>query len=54
MILAGILDQLAINPELLSYEGPFGVGYAVASFTVKKRMKKEITALSTKKMKKKD
>ena len=36
MILAGILDQLAINPELLSYEGPFGVGYAVASFTVKK------------------
>jgi len=35
MILAGILDQLAINPELLSYEGPFGVGYAVASFTVK-------------------
>lgn len=33
-IMAGALDGLAVKPELLSYEGPFGVGYAVASFTV--------------------
>lgn len=33
-IMSGILDGLAIKPRLLSYEGPFGVGYAVASFQV--------------------
>lgn len=33
-IMAGALDGLAVEPELLSYEGPFGVGYAVAVFTV--------------------
>ncbi|MCL2818739.1 MAG: AmmeMemoRadiSam system protein A [Actinomycetia bacterium] len=33
MVLAGTLDGYAIDSELLSYEGPFGVGYAVASFT---------------------
>jgi AmmeMemoRadiSam system protein A len=33
MILAGSFDRLNIDSELLSYEGPFGVGYAVASFT---------------------
>jgi AmmeMemoRadiSam system protein A len=31
-IMAGALDALAVRAELLSYEGPFGVGYAVASF----------------------
>lgn len=31
-ILAGALDGLAVRSELLSYEGPFGVGYAVAAF----------------------
>ncbi|MDR1835400.1 MAG: AmmeMemoRadiSam system protein A [Fusobacteriaceae bacterium] len=31
-ILAGFLDELAVTSELLSYEGPFGVGYGVASF----------------------
>jgi AmmeMemoRadiSam system protein A len=31
-ILAGALDGVAVNPELLSHEGPFGVGYAVAAF----------------------
>lgn len=31
-IMAGVLDGLKVRPELLSYEGPFGVGYAVASF----------------------
>lgn len=30
--LAGTLDKTAVQPRLLSYEGPFGVGYAVASF----------------------
>lgn len=33
-IMAGILDGLAVEPRLLSYEGPFGVGYAVAAFRV--------------------
>lgn len=32
LILAGALDGFKINSKLLSYEGPFGVGYAVASF----------------------
>jgi AmmeMemoRadiSam system protein A/AmmeMemoRadiSam system protein B len=34
LIMAGALDGLAVVPEVLSYEGPFGVGYAVASFSV--------------------
>lgn len=29
MMLAGTLDGIAVNPEVLSYEHPFGVGYAV-------------------------
>lgn len=33
-ILAGTLDGKAVVPELLSYEGPFGVGYAVAAYDV--------------------
>jgi len=33
MILAGCFDKQDISSELMSYEGPFGVGYAVASFT---------------------
>lgn len=33
-IMAGALDRLAVDAELLSYEGPFGVGYGVASFLV--------------------
>jgi AmmeMemoRadiSam system protein A/AmmeMemoRadiSam system protein B len=31
-IMAGALDGVAVKPELLSHEGPFGVGYAVATF----------------------
>ncbi len=31
--LAGTLDRLNVKSELLSYEGPFGVGYTVAAFT---------------------
>jgi len=34
IIMAGALDGLAVKPELLSYEGPFGVGYAVAAFEI--------------------
>jgi AmmeMemoRadiSam system protein A len=32
MILAGCFDGLRVDARLLSYEGPFGVGYAAASF----------------------
>lgn len=32
-IMAGALDGTDVRPELLSHEGPFGVGYAVAAFT---------------------
>lgn len=33
-IMAGALDGKAVTHELLSYEGPFGVGYGVGLFTV--------------------
>ena len=33
MILAGCFDKQDVDSKLLSYEGPFGVGYAVASFS---------------------
>lgn len=32
VILLGVLDGLKYRPEVLSYEGPFGVGYMVANF----------------------
>ena len=32
-IMAGILDGAELAPALLSYECPFGIGYAVATFT---------------------
>ena len=31
-MMAGTLDGIAVQPELLSYEGPFGIGYAAAVF----------------------
>ncbi len=34
LVLAGALDKKEVAAELFSYEGPFGVGYAVASFSV--------------------
>ena len=34
VILLGALDGLKVKPKILSYEGPFGVGYMVASFEV--------------------
>ena len=32
-ILAGCFDRKSIDARLLSYEGPFGVGYAIAAFS---------------------
>jgi AmmeMemoRadiSam system protein A/AmmeMemoRadiSam system protein B len=32
IIMAGALDGKSLNSELLSYEGPFGVGYGVGAF----------------------
>lgn len=34
IIMAGALDGKSVSSKLLSYEGPFGVGYAVAAFNV--------------------
>lgn len=34
IIMAGALDGKAVEPEFLSYEGPFGVGYAVCCYRV--------------------
>jgi AmmeMemoRadiSam system protein B len=34
IIMLGALDKLNVKSEILSYEGPFGVGYMVASFEV--------------------
>lgn len=31
-IMAGCLDGLSVKPEMLSYEGPFGVGYGVCTY----------------------
>lgn len=33
-IMSGALDGKSVKSELLSYEGPFGVGYAVAAFSI--------------------
>lgn len=35
LMLAGALNGLDVTPQILSYEGPFGVGYLVASFEPK-------------------
>lgn len=40
-ILAGALDGDEVTAKRLSYEGPFGVGYAVMSFSVNKKMEGE-------------
>ncbi len=34
IIMAGALDGKAVSPRLLSYEGTFGVGYAVCAFDI--------------------
>ena len=35
VIMAGALDRTAVDTEFLSYEGPFGVGYAVCKYRTK-------------------
>jgi len=35
IVMAGTMDRKEVEAELLSYEGPFGVGYGVAAFKVK-------------------
>ena len=35
LVLMGSLDGVEVLPEILSYEGPFGVGYCVASYNIK-------------------
>jgi AmmeMemoRadiSam system protein B len=34
LILIGVLSKIDFKPEILSYEGPFGVGYAVINFKI--------------------
>jgi len=36
IIMAGALDEIKFDSRLLSYEGPFGVGYGVAEFIPRK------------------
>ncbi len=37
IIMAGVLDRIEFESKLLSYEGPFGVGYGVAEFIPMKK-----------------
>ena len=41
IILLGALNGLNYQPKILSYEGPFGVGYLVAEFQIKNKKKDE-------------
>lgn len=34
IVMAGVLDGLAVKPAKHSYEGPFGVGYGICSFEI--------------------
>lgn len=35
LILLGAIEKLKYKPKILSYEGPFGVGYLVANFAIR-------------------
>lgn len=55
LMMFGALDGFDLTPEVYSYEGPFGVGYSVAKFSVGKRnderrILSKVEAESTKKM----
>ena len=39
--LMGSMDGMEASSRVLSYEGPFGVGYAVATFSVTRQRVKE-------------
>jgi len=41
LIMAGVLDGYKYDSSLLSYEGPFGVGYLVASFNPQEKLSTE-------------
>ncbi|MGB7595368.1 MAG: AmmeMemoRadiSam system protein A [Erysipelotrichaceae bacterium] len=41
LILSGVIGELNFVPELYSYEGPFGVGYATAAFLPMKAVQKD-------------
>jgi len=45
VILLGALEGLEVKPEVLSYEGPFGVGYLVASLKIEARSNPEMHPL---------
>ncbi len=36
-VMAGALDRMEVEAQRLSYEGPFGVGYGICTYTVKGR-----------------
>lgn len=42
VILLGALEELKVAPKVHSYEGPFGVGYLVASFSVDESVNRPI------------
>jgi len=35
LVLLGVIQKINYQPEILSYEGPFGVGYMVCNFRIK-------------------
>ncbi len=39
-VMAGALDRMEVEAQRLSYEGPFGVGYGICTYTVKGRDQK--------------
>lgn len=47
VILAGALESQLVKPRLLAYEGPFGVGYAVAAFQIEDTGRKQEDRVST-------
>lgn len=50
VILLGALEGLKVKPRVLSYEGPFGVGYLVASFTVEPGVAEKVADKEEKKL----
>jgi aromatic ring-opening dioxygenase LigB subunit len=42
LILLGALEKLNYKPQILSYEGPFGVGYLVANFEINQLTRRTI------------
>ncbi|MDD4570341.1 MAG: AmmeMemoRadiSam system protein A, partial [Tepidanaerobacteraceae bacterium] len=53
-IMAGALDGYRVEPEVLSYEGPFGVGYCIARFKPAGSEESKIDKLYKKRQKQRD